>query len=228
MAKLRARTPSTAAVARSLAKVGRDFHTRGWVFGTSGNFSVLTSRNPLRLAITASGLPKGEIGPGDVLVIGPDGCLAGRAAREEAATAGRRPSAEARLHVVVAMLRGAGAILHTHSVWSTMASEIYAPQGGLAVSGFEMLKGLEGVSGHDHREWIPIIENDQDMIRLARMVEAALSEFPSAHAFLLRRHGLYTWGEDLAQATRHIEILEFLFETIVRLRSAEGRPSWQS
>jgi methylthioribulose-1-phosphate dehydratase len=228
MARPRLKLPSTAAVARSLAKIGRDFHARGWVLGTSGNFSVLMSRDPLRLAITASGLSKGEIHPGDVLFIGPDGEPDGQPVRGGAASARRRPSAETRLHLVVAMLRGAGAILHTHSVWSTMLSEIYAPQGGFAVRGFEMLKGLEGVTGHDHSEWIPIVENDQDMIRLARTVESALSEFPSAHAFLLRRHGLYTWGEDLAQAVRHVEILEFLFETIVRLQSVEGRPLWQS
>ena len=209
-----------AAVARLLATIGRDFHARGWVLGTSGNFSAVLSRDPLRLAITASGVSKGRILSKDVLLIDSHGRTIGKGQG--------RPSAEALLHIAVATVRGAGAILHTHSVWSTMLSEMHAAQGGLALRGFEMLKGLEGVTSHEHREWIPIVENDQDMPRLARAVEAALSEFPSGHAFLLRRHGLYTWGEDLAQATRHIEILEFLFETTVRLQSVEGRPSWQS
>jgi methylthioribulose-1-phosphate dehydratase len=40
----------------------------------------------------------------------------------------------------------------------------------------------------------------------------------------LRRHGLYTWGESLADAERHVEILEFLFETIGR---TQGGPSWR-
>src|SRR5207302_535873 len=104
-------------------------------------------------------------------------------------------------------------ILHTHSVASTILSELHAPEKGLALEGFEMLKGLEGVHTHEHIEWIPILDNDQDIPRLARGVEAALAEFPDAHAFLLRRHGLYTWGVDLTQARRHVEILEFLFET---------------
>ena len=43
------------------------------------------------------------------------------------------------------------------------------------------------------------------------------NRFPAAHAFLIRRHGLYTWGTDLDQATRHIEILEFLLETTGRM-----------
>jgi len=60
------------------------------------------------------------------------------------------------------------------------------------------------------------VENAQDMPALARRVEELLRERPDAHAFLLRRHGLYTWGRDLAEAVRHVEILEFLFEVLGR------------
>jgi methylthioribulose-1-phosphate dehydratase len=70
------------------------------------------------------------------------------------------------------------------------------------------------VSSHEHREWIPIVDNDQDMPRLAQRVAALLEQQPDIHAFALRRHGLYTWGETLAEAERHIEILEFLFQTV--------------
>ncbi len=43
-----------------------------------------------------------------------------------------------------------------------------------------------------------------------------LDEHPDAHGFLLRSHGLYTWGADLPQAVRHVEILEFLLEVVGR------------
>ena len=43
-----------------------------------------------------------------------------------------------------------------------------------------------------------------------------LGQHPEAHGFLLRRHGLYTWGEDVAQAKRHLEIVEFLLEVVGR------------
>jgi methylthioribulose-1-phosphate dehydratase len=79
-----------------------------------------------------------------------------------------------------------------------------------------MLKGLQGVATHEHREWIPIFENDQDMARLGVKVRASLFEHPAAHAFLLRRHGMYTWGETLPQAVRHVEIVEFLLEALAR------------
>jgi methylthioribulose-1-phosphate dehydratase len=137
-----------------------------------------------------------------------------------------KPSAETLLHVEIAKRRGAGAVLHTHSVWSTMLSDAWAsgPDATLAIEGYEMLKVLAGVTSHEHREIIPIVDNDQDMPRLARRVGETLDRHPAAHAFLLRRHGLYTWGDTLADAERHVEILEFLFETIGR---TGGRPSWR-
>lgn len=79
-----------------------------------------------------------------------------------------------------------------------------------------MLKGLEGVTTHEHREWVPIIENSQDMTALAKSVEDTLNQNPQSHAFLLRRHGLYTWGSNIEEAKRHVEILEFLLEVLGR------------
>jgi len=202
------------AIARAFKEIGRDFHTRGWALGTSGNFSAVVSRDPLELAITASAVSKGAIRPTDVLVIGPDGVRVRRSGQK-----GARPSAEAALHVAVARARKAAAVLHTHSVWSTALSELHGGAGGLRLSGFEMLKGLEGVRTHEHTEWLPILDNDQDMPALARRVEAMLEQSPTAHGFLLRGHGLYTWGVDLAQARRHVEILEFLLETTGRMQT---------
>ena len=212
--------PTLPTVARDFRKIGRDFHTRGWVLGTSGNFSTVISRKPLKLIITASSVSKGDIRPADVLIIGANGALAGKLGKS--GKSGGRPSAETALHVAVAQSRGAGAVLHTHSVWSTMLSELHAAEHGLRLSGFEMLKGLEGVHTHEHAEWVPILENDQDIPALARRVETVLEEWPTMHGFLLRGHGLYTWGDDLAQATRHVEILEFLVETMGRLRGLQA------
>jgi len=200
------------AIARSFHEIGRDFHTRGWVLGTSGNFSTVVSRKPLKLVITASAVSKGAIRPADVLLVGADGRAIGRSTG--------KPSAETALHLAVARTRQAGAVLHTHSVWSTMLSERSGDQGGLRLSGFEMLKGLEGVRTHQHTEWVPILGNDQDIPSLARRAETMLQQSPEVHGFLLRGHGLYTWGDDLAQARRHVEIFEFLLETVGRMQSS--------
>jgi methylthioribulose-1-phosphate dehydratase len=103
-----------------------------------------------------------------------------------------------------------------HSVWSTLLTD--AHEDGIVIEGFEMLKGLYGVTTHEHKEWIPIIENAQDMVLAAETLQELLGKHPETHAVLLRRHGLYTWGRTLAEAKRHIEILEFLFEVLGRKR----------
>jgi methylthioribulose-1-phosphate dehydratase len=195
-------------VAQRLAEIGRRFDARGWVLGTSGNFSVVLTREPLRLLITPSAASKGDLAPEHLLEIDGDGSvLDGRQAR---------PSAETRLHLEIVRRRGAGAVLHTHSIWSTLLSDRHGEAGGLWIDGFEMLKGLEGVATHEHREWLPVLENDQDMARLGVQVGNLLDRRPDVHGFLLRRHGLYTWGETLPQAARHVEIFEFLLEATGR------------
>ena len=203
-------------IVNDLIRAGKRFDARGWVLGTSGNFSAVLSRDPLRLAITRSGTHKGELTPADILTLDADGTVV---------SGEGSPSAETRLHLEIVAMRDAGAVLHTHSIWSTLLSQQYAGDGGLAISGYEMLKGLSGITTHEHREWLPILDNDQDMPRLASLVTRVLAEHPSCHGFLLRRHGLYTWGATPAEAVRHVEILEFLLESVARAKEAE---SWRS
>ena len=198
-------------LAAQLAAIGREFYARGWVLGTSGKFSAVISREPLRIAITSSGLDKGELAATHFLEVDSDAnVIEGEG----------RPSAETMLHIAVAKLRGAGAVLHTHSVWSNILSDAHICEGGITIEGYEMLKGLEGVSTHEHSEWLPVIENSQDMRSLAVSVEAMLREQTNVHGFLLRRHGLYTWGSNLAEAKRHVEIFEFLLEVLGRTYSS--------
>ncbi len=198
-------------VAACLAELGRNLYGRGWLLGTSGNFSAVISREPLRLAITSSGVDKGMLAADQVLQIDGSGAVIHGSGR---------PSSETALHLVIVRLRGAAAVLHTHSIWGTMLSETYAGEGGITIEGYEMLKGLERVRTHQHREWLPILENSQDMAALALSAEETLLRRADTHGFLLRGHGLYTWGEDLAQAKRHVEILEFLLEVTGRTQGA--------
>ena len=201
--------------ADQLIAIGQRFDARNWVLGTSGNFSAVLDRDPLRLAITRSGSHKGRLTRDDILEFGDGRILAGDGAS----------SAETLLHVEIYQRRGAGCVLHTHSIWSTLLSHREAELGGLAIEGYEMLKGLAGVTTHEHREWLPILDNDQDIPRLAAEVARVLDERPDSHGFLLRRHGLYTWGATVAEAARHVEILEFLLESIARSKEAT---SWRS
>ena len=205
---------SFADLAAQLAEIGRHCYARGWALGTSGNFSAVVNRDPLRLAITTSGVDKGTLSADEIVEID---------AKGKVVAGSGRPSAEATLHLAIARGRGAGAVLHTHSIWSTILSDA-ATEDGVALEGYEMLKGLDGVGTHEHREWLPILDNTQDWAAAVPQVEAILAEQPAAHGFLIRGHGLYTWGRDLAEARRHVEILEFLFEVMGRKRGMTWQP----
>jgi methylthioribulose-1-phosphate dehydratase len=200
-----------AEAASELVRLGAGFYQRGWMLGTSGNLSAVLSRaegEALRLAITGSSLDKGRLHQAQILEVNEEGVASGNAEL--------RPSAETKVHVQVVRSTGAAAVLHTHSVWSTVLSDRHWKQGGLWIEGYEMLKGLEGIETHEHREWLPILDNTQDMRVLAADAMKLLHASPDIHGFLVRRHGLYTWGANLEAAARHVEILEFLLE-------AEGR-----
>ena len=195
-------------IAAGLAATAKGFYARGWLLGTSGNLSAVVQREPLQIAMSPSGVDKGELSAEQLLSIDENARIVGQY--------GGKPSDESLLHIRIVKERGAGAVLHTHSIWNTILSDLYAADGGVKIEGYEMLKGLQGVRTHEHAEWLPIVENSQDMPALAETIGATLSEHKAAHGFLLRRHGLYSWGEDLAQAKRHVEILEFLLEAIGR------------
>jgi methylthioribulose-1-phosphate dehydratase len=197
-------------VAREIAEIGRSFYSRGWVLGTSGNLSAAIRQHPLLLAITASGFDKGSLVPAQILEI--DG--------DERVVRGRfRPSSEAAIHLAIIRARRAGAVFHTHSTWGTILSETHTFEGGVELKGYEMLKGLEGVRSHEHTERLPILENSQNMKEVAAKVTDLLEKQSDLHGFLLRKHGLYTWGATPREAKRHVEIFEFLMEVLVRSSS---------
>ena len=198
---------------QEIIDAAREFYRRGWVLGTSGNFSVISSREPMRVTITASGLDKGQLDETSFLELDRNG---------EIIQGFGKPSAETSLHTTIYQtLPDVGSVLHTHSVWGTILSDVFIERGAIEIEGYEMLKGLSGVTTHEHTETVPIIANSQDYDSLSRHVERVLAVNPAIHGFYLHRHGLYTWGESVADARRHVEIFEFLFEVLGRqLRTA--------
>jgi methylthioribulose-1-phosphate dehydratase len=181
-------------------------HRRGWCDGTGGNFSCTLSLEPLRLLMAPSGVDKGSVSPEELIVVDSDGTVIHGQGRA---------SAETRLHLAIITRRHAGAVLHTHSQAGTLLSRHYAPEPGktsshLEISQLEMLKGLAGIQTHDTCIQIPILANDQNLERLSHSALPLLAEAP--YGLLIAGHGLYAWGKDLAEAMRHLEILEFLME----------------
>ncbi len=181
------------------------YYDRGWCLGTATNFSLRAAQGTAYL-ITRSGIDKGRIGAADFLWVD----HTGRPLEPPDA----RPSAETALHIVIYQRDdSARAILHTHSRAATVLSLHHAPAGELVLQGYELQKGLRGITDHETALRIPIYPNSQQIPALAEDIGHALRDTPDAPpAFLLAGHGLYTWGSSLAQAHQHLEALEFLFD----------------
>ena len=199
--------------AAQLAQTGRGFYQRGWVMGTSGNFSAILGREPLRICITASGNDKGALDESHFLEIDENAkVLKGTG----------KPSAETQIHLAIYKLKpDANSILHTHSIWGTILSDVFFEQKFIEIAGYEMLKGLAGNTTHETRERLPIVDNSQNYDELSLIVEQTLQANHSAHGVYLRAHGIYTWGNSIAEARRHIEIYEFLLEVLGRKMTLE-------
>ncbi|MFF8644572.1 methylthioribulose 1-phosphate dehydratase [Streptomyces sp. NPDC015345] len=180
-----------------LAAEAARFASFGWMRGTSGNLSVVLSREPLRLAVTASGRDKGELTPSDVVVTDGQGAAVGPG----------RPSAEAALHARVVRLTGAGAVVHVHTVASVVMGQ--RSPAGIPFEGLEMLKGL-GHPTHEVSVTLPVIANSQDMTELGDRLEAVLR--PGMPAVVVAGHGIYVWGADPREARHRAEVVEWLLE----------------
>ena len=188
-----------------LAKTIGDLHRRRWCEGTGGNFSVVVQRDPLHLLMAPSGVNKGQVEPAQLVIVDE---------QQKVIQGQGRASAETTLHVEIITTLQCRAVLHTHSVDSTVLSDHCAKQATIRLEGWEMLKGLKGITTHDTSIDIPIVANNQNMRELSQSIRPYLNT--NVPGILVAGHGLYAWGDSLAEAQRHVEILEFLFSTVLQ------------
>ena len=80
-----------------------------------------------------------------------------------------------------------------------------------------MIKGINGYGYFDELV-IPIIENTAWEHELSDSLGATIARYPKACAVLVRRHGMYVWGDSWEQAKRHGECLHYLFEVAINMR----------
>ena len=197
--------------AREIIEAGRFLDSHGWAPATAGNYSARL--DPDHIAITVSGCHKGQLTATDVMVIDLTG---------QAVASSQKSSAETLLHVqLLADFPAIGAVLHTHSVASTVLSMVDPQRRDIAFAGYELVKVFEGYQTHEMTAVVPIFDNRQDMTALSSQVRAHLRQNPpilgcpkgvaGIPGYLIRGHGVYTWGADMAAARRHAEGLEFLF-----------------
>ncbi|MDB6162629.1 MAG: methylthioribulose-phosphate dehydratase [Xanthomonadaceae bacterium] len=194
-------------IAGEIVRNVRELSAAGWTPATSSNFSRrLDDRHA---AITVSGRDKGRLSEDDIMVVDFDGHAVG---------SDHRPSAETLLHTqLYKRFPEIGCVLHTHSLAQTVASRLFSGAGHVMLEGYELLKAFAGNTTHDTAVELPVLPNTQDMHTLAAQVDVLL-DGPCQWGYLIDGHGLYTWGQDMAQARRHLEAFEFLLNCELELR----------
>lgn len=197
---------------REIIEAGRFLYGRGWSPATSSNYSARLSAD--QALLTVSGKHKGQLGEDDVLATDLDGI---------SLEPGKKPSAETLLHTQLYRWKpGIGAVLHTHSVNATVLSRLTLSD-SLVFADYELQKAFSGVSTHESQVKVPIFDNDQDIARLAAKVQPWLDAHPECVGYLIRGHGLYTWGPRMSDALRQVEAFEFLFECELKVRALQTR-----
>lgn len=205
------RFPHFAAAAQEIVAASHTLYARGWSPATSSNYSVRLDAQ--HCAITSSGKDKGKLTAADVMVVD----FAGKALTDN------KPSAETGLHTSLYRFdAGIGAVLHTHSVNNTVLTTHYGDLDQFHFEGYEIVKAFSGYNSHEQRFTVPVFANHQDIPVLAAQVEAWLVTADNPRAYLIRGHGLYTWGKDMAECKRHLEAMEYLLECELK-RLSMGR-----
>jgi methylthioribulose-1-phosphate dehydratase len=195
---------------QDIIRAGRRMDARGWVPATAGNISVRIE-GP-RIAITRSGGHKGFLDESSVIEVDDRGSVI---------TPDARPSAETLLHCqIYRLFPEAGAVLHGHSVANTVLSIIEtAPS--LRITGYEVQKIFAGQTTHETVLHLPMFHNDQDIARLAGVVEPHLAS--AVLGYLIRGHGVYVWGPTMDMALARLEGLEFLLNCELERRRLQAK-----
>ncbi|WP_343634457.1 methylthioribulose 1-phosphate dehydratase [Fluviicola sp.] len=188
---------------KELADVIRAYHQKGWSPATSTNYSFRLAERPEVIVVSRSGIDKSAFSAADFMEVDMEG-------KALPAYEGIRPSAETLIHCKLYQLfPEMMCIVHSHSVYSVLQSMKNSQ--AVELSGYEVLKGFEGIQTHDTTVQVPVFDNTQDMPAFAATLEAQKHRL-TVPTFIMRQHGTYAWGRNLFEAKRHLETAEYLFE----------------
>lgn len=108
------------------------------------------------------------------------------------------------LFMLAYRIRNAGAVIHTHSPNAVMATLLW-PGKVFRCTHLEMIKGIYDFKlkrnlRYDEELIVPIIENTPFEKDLEAEMGRAIKEYPGSQAVLVRRHGIYVWGDTWQKA----------------------------
>ncbi|PUU78130.1 class II aldolase/adducin N-terminal [Tuber borchii] len=198
--------------ANLICSLCKNFYNLGWVTGTGGGISI---RHESHVYLAPSGVQKERINPQDIFVMDfPTRTYLRR-------PLSLKPSACTPLFMASFTKRGAGACIHTHSQAAVLCT-LLAKGSVWSIANIEQIKAIPrpstgGYYGFFDKLVIPIIENTAHEEDLTESLEKAIDEYPDTCAVLVRRHGVYVWGDTVWKAKTQAESLDYLFQLAVEM-----------
>jgi methylthioribulose-1-phosphate dehydratase len=194
----------------------------GWVTGTGGGISIRDGKD---IYIAPSGVQKERMEPEDMFVLDEQEKVLSLPPPEKGFTASQCTP----LFFNAYTMRGAGAVIHTHSQNAVMATLLYKKE--FRITHQEMIKGIKRGFGPNAKSMnynemlvVPIIENTPHERDLKDRMAQAMQEYPESCAVLVRRHGVYVWGDNWVRAKTMTECYDYLFEIAVKMKQAGLNP----
>ncbi|KAF2835483.1 Methylthioribulose-1-phosphate dehydratase [Patellaria atrata CBS 101060] len=209
----------------------RKFYTLGWRFsrrfeqvtGTGGGTSI---RHGPHIYIAPSGVQKELMEPTDMFVMDFESKEYLRKPKSH------KPSACTPLFMSSFTLRDAHCCIHTHSQWAVLITLLverdFGPSAPFEIERIEQIKGIPknyardangkvAYLGYFERLRIPIIENTAHEEDLTDSLQQAMNDYPDTYAVLVRRHGVYVWGDNVHKAKTQCESLDYIFQLAVEM-----------
>ena len=216
----------------------RLFYELKWVTGTGGGVAV---RRGSHYFIAPSGVQKERMQPEDIFVLRdalphelpslqPHPLLPHRPVVTLSAPPAARGFGASQctpLFFCAFDSRDAACCIHTHSLQAVLVTLLFDRE--FRISHSEMIKGIRvGRSRVSHAYCdqlvVPIIDNTDEEAALAGSLQQAMDAYPDSNAVLVRRHGLYVWGESWQKAKTQCECYDYLFELAVEMRRLGLQP----
>eukprot|EP00916_Digyalum_oweni_P018535 GHVL01031029.1.p1 GENE.GHVL01031029.1~~GHVL01031029.1.p1 ORF type:complete len:266 (-),score=38.53 GHVL01031029.1:336-1133(-) len=186
----------------------RLMYEKNWAVGSSGGVTVKTNGN---IYIAPSGVQKELLKPEDIFVLDSGGEILHKPQL--------KISECAPIFLLIYQLKKAGCVYHFHSIHSLLVSVMdEANSRVFKVRGMEMLKGVRPGMQWDDLLSIPIIENTPTEAELTPYFRKCLVDNPETNVVLVRRHGVYVWGENWEKTKIHAECLEYIFRASLEMK----------
>lgn len=119
--------------------------------------------------------------------------------------------------------RNAGAVIHSHALAALMTTLICTVRHEenqceeFCISQIEMIKGIKG-HGYYDTLIVPVIANTAREHELSDELYRVMKLYPKTYAVLVKRHGVYIWGDNWEQCKTHAECYHYLFEAAVEMK----------